>query len=418
MLGASSANAYDPRGPYLDFADRRSASRRRKRAIKLDEQGVPIVRYGETYHYNPVTTSQYGLQQWSLWLRGEATGAARERRPSRRRLVESQQPDGRWLYDFEFVIGGMGETLSPPWASAMAQGEAMSLLTRIHSETGDPRYLAAAQAALGPLRTSVADGGLAAQFEGHPFYEEYPTQTAPSLVLNGFIFCLFGLHDLGQTGSAEAAARYWAGFASLEQLLPHYDLDGWSVYHLGYLTKPGQSPKRATAFYHELHVMQLGFLQEVTPSPVLRHYRDHWAAYRPPASRSRSSAVLQQPGPALTRPSTAAGVRPPDRERPRVRAKLARRPRRGARALRLVVRSSEPVRLSFTLLRRSCRSCRARWSRPGGSAAGAGSAPLQVQLAQRLRPGRYRLIVQARDRAGNWTSRALRFTPRGRPARR
>ena len=94
--------------------------------------------------------------------------------------------------------------LDPPWLSAMAQGEGASLLTRLHLETGEERYAEAALLALKTMELAVPAGGTLAEFEGQPFLEEYPTEI-PSCVLNGAIFAIWGLDDVGR-GLNDAAA--------------------------------------------------------------------------------------------------------------------------------------------------------------------------------------------------------------------
>ena len=51
------------------------------------------------------------------------------------------------------------------WYGAMCQGQAMSVLCRAYHATGEAKYLAAAEAALGPFtRDSRTEGGVRARF--------------------------------------------------------------------------------------------------------------------------------------------------------------------------------------------------------------------------------------------------------------
>ena len=194
LLPASASASYDPAGVYLDaltwprIADRDD--------VQLDADEIPQVQRGDDYVYNPVTISQYGLQEFSYNAAGQGPEHLTAALKAADWLVAHQQPSsGAWTYDYDFSVAGMGVTLHAPWISAMAQGQAMSLLTRAWRSTGDARYLTAADAALAPFRLSVAAGGVVTSFLGdaaHPYYEEYPTEPA-SLTLNGFMFSLFGL---------------------------------------------------------------------------------------------------------------------------------------------------------------------------------------------------------------------------------
>ena len=90
-------------------------------------------------------------------------------------------------------------SLEPGWYSAMAQGHAMSLLSRAYSQSQNPLYLRAAYQAINPFLVPSSEGGVLTYLFGqHPWYEEYPT-LPPSFVINGFMYALFGLYDLAKT---------------------------------------------------------------------------------------------------------------------------------------------------------------------------------------------------------------------------
>ncbi len=125
---------YEPAGRYV--GPLRSNIRPPKIILRA---GIPRVLYESGYEDNPVTAAQYGL-----WLHGS-------RDPSGARfvadwLLERQTVDGTWLYLFDHDFSG--GHMTAPWISAMAQGQAMSLLERVHRTTGERRYLDAAVAAL------------------------------------------------------------------------------------------------------------------------------------------------------------------------------------------------------------------------------------------------------------------------------
>ncbi len=75
-------------------------------------------------------------------------------------------------------------------------GRGRELLVRLYIRTGDERFAEGAARALRPMRVPVAQGGVLATLDGGPFYEEYPTDPL-SHVLNGAIFSLWGLRDVG-----------------------------------------------------------------------------------------------------------------------------------------------------------------------------------------------------------------------------
>ncbi len=106
----------------------------------------------------------------------------------------------------------------------MAQGEAISVLTRAHLLTGKLNYLHIVKKALAIFEHSTAEGGIVNKFKTYPVFEEYPSPTKPVVVLNGFIFSLFGLYDLLiATGDERANELFIRGIDSLLNILDLYD---------------------------------------------------------------------------------------------------------------------------------------------------------------------------------------------------
>jgi len=268
---------YTANGAYLDSAAEPPFDRNPR--ISFDPRGIPKVLEPSGYEYNPVTIAQWGLRGETLWdLRRERHGRA-DATAAALWLTRHQRFDGAWPYEFSFAPAGMDAPLPAGWASAMAQGQAMSLLTRVARRTSSRAMARAARRGLLPLEYSVRRGGLVVTFGGHKFYEEFPTQP-PSLALNGFMFTLVGLYDVGRIAPASAAQRLFRqGMATLRWALPLYDTEeGLSIYHLGYLTQPGQ-PLHQSLYYHGVHILLLRALDHVAPASVLRRYADRWNRY-------------------------------------------------------------------------------------------------------------------------------------------
>lgn len=228
-------------------------------AVILGPNRLPLVKYdGIGYQTNPVTIAQFGLRAFS---RGDIHNAVR----SADWLVSHQQPDGRWLYHFNY------RQMHAPWSSALAQGQAMSLLARIYRQTGRSVYIESANRAVIPLTLSVTDGGLRRCFRGdcrYPFFEEYPT-TPPSYVLNGFMFTLVGLYDLGNAGSKTAMRLYRQGVSTLHVALPLYDRDSGNVYALG-------DDSIASPAYQAIHVYLLRTLFQLSSDRLFASYAAKW----------------------------------------------------------------------------------------------------------------------------------------------
>ena len=274
-------------GRYYLVFDEAALKRGGSHDFRFDADGIPAV---PTYidvarprlHYFPIAIGQYALAIFHTWL---GTGHAADRA---RFLgfadwfVRHQAADGCWYAETDVPI----YRLSGPWASAMAQGRGLSVLTRAWQQTGEARYLEGAERALAAFEAPIAAGGIVAAHAGHVTYEEFPAAPAPH-VLNGMIFALFGLWDLARArpGASRVRALFERGAASVAALLPLYDTGRWSLYDLYHLEVPGpRNP--CTAHYHDMHIKQLRAMHAITGRAPFATVADRWSAYeRRPAGR-------------------------------------------------------------------------------------------------------------------------------------
>jgi hypothetical protein len=103
------------------------------------------------------------------------------------------------------------------------------------------------------------------------FFEEFPSPTAHH-VLNGFIYAMWGLHDLVRLDNNGEAGDLWAdGLATLVDWLPRFDMGHWSLYHIGDgMTNPATIP------YHKLHIEQLKAMHAITSLAIFDDYATRW----------------------------------------------------------------------------------------------------------------------------------------------
>ena len=196
------------------------------------------------------------------------------------------------------------------WVSAMAQGEAASLLVRAAHDTDDRRLADAASCAVQPLL--VERSPLVVATPDGPVLQEYPT-TPPAHVLNGWVFALWGLYDVGLSANdARCTAAFELGVDSLAARLAYYRTAYcWSRYDL-YPHHPLANV--ASPYYHRLHVALLRALDALAPRPAVAAQVDAWAhAARNPAAWSiaiaRKSAfrlIVPRRRPASSEVSTSA----------------------------------------------------------------------------------------------------------------
>ncbi|XGW17836.1 hypothetical protein V3C99_002445 [Haemonchus contortus] len=204
-------------------------------------------------------------------------------------LASNQDDEGGWSVPVERAIAERRLVLDAGWHSAMAQGHALSLLTRAHAVTKNATYLTAASKALDLFEKDASAGGIRNKLFGYDWYEEYPT-TPGSFVLNGFIYSLIGLYDFKSvkvnseapeevhSGVERASRMFSTGMDSLRALLPLYDTGSGSIYdlrHVGLHT----APNLARWDYHAVHVYLLKWLVQITGDKSLNETADRWIAY-------------------------------------------------------------------------------------------------------------------------------------------
>ncbi|MDD4345923.1 MAG: D-glucuronyl C5-epimerase family protein [Desulfitobacteriaceae bacterium] len=221
----------------------------------FDEQDIPLVLLDGELRYVPVTIAQYALGNYDQYL---TTGQAESKEKLIRCadwFVENLVEHCNGVWGWEHTYDNQLYNLKKPWLSALAQGQALSVLARAYREINKSSYLKTGIKALKAFYVPVAAGGLVARLAGGDFFEEYPSEI-PSFVLNGFIFALWGLRDFYFVSSnSEAKERYQTGLKTLRNHLSGYNIGwlAWSRYDLF----PFRVSNIASIFYHKLHIQQL-----------------------------------------------------------------------------------------------------------------------------------------------------------------
>ena len=252
---------------------------------QLDANGVPMINYNGTFFYNPSLVAEYANAKYGRWLKGFDPNLNKFW-AGINKLMQLQSADGSFRYVFDFPYYLNDNFFRPNWTSGLAQGMALSALARAYLLTGDQKYLVAGDKAFTFLRTSVANGGdtqdlhfLDPSLSNVLFADEYPA-TPSAYTLNGFMHAMIGVYDWawiedGQTSSA-AAVYFQQLVRTLDNILPYFDVGGFSAYDLGHVIYKHQ-PKLEPS-YHEVHIYLLHALHFVTGDPTLAKYEAKWAA--------------------------------------------------------------------------------------------------------------------------------------------
>lgn len=241
-----------------------------------DERGILQVYYPHLQRrvYNPITLAQYGLQRLADFARTSEARGREEALLMADWLAAHARPwrneSAAWVFDFDLPFYGP----QAPWLSALAQAQAVSLLLRAQPLQPRADYEEVCRRAVRVFYHSVEQGGVARNFsDGALAFEEYPT-AEPSLVLNGMLFALIGLHDFAEYfGDARARACFAAGARGVKQNLFRYDTGYWNLYDLH------RSRRLASPMYVDIHVRLLKIFAQLTREEIFIAAARKWRAY-------------------------------------------------------------------------------------------------------------------------------------------
>ncbi|PRR77170.1 N-acetylmuramoyl-L-alanine amidase LytC precursor [Clostridium liquoris] len=287
---------YDSFGDYLNYGTNKDLFFNSSNII-FDNEGLPKVLYGDNYYYNPVTLAQYGLSLYGEFLKGKNTKD--ELIKAADTLISLQGSNGAFLYNFPWKYYLNDKPYKPGWVSGMAQGQGLSLLSRVYKLTGDVKYIEAGKKALKFLITPVSKGGvmenlsyLDSSLKDYIIFEEYISET-PAYTLNGFMFTLLGLYDWSNIdiddSSKYISKNYFnKGIETLKVILPYYDLGGFTAYDLSYIVNKDEKPHIGVN-YHGVHIYLLRALYSITGDKSLYNYYRLWKSYVDTAPVTRLS---------------------------------------------------------------------------------------------------------------------------------
>lgn len=222
--------------------------------------------------YHPVGLTMYALDQVeSFRVNGERAHLNRAVVNAEALLAGAtvDESGAMWFgYPFEHRLHhDDGLTMTPPWFSGMAQGQALSLFVRLHEETGDARW---AQAAHATFASFAGDQTLGEPHfrlvaaNGCLWFEEYVDDNVPPLhVVNGHLYAVFGLYDYAIAFADPAAVELFdAGASTIRASFDSFRVPGRSSLYCAtdYCAHTRWMPPN----YHRGVVAQLEILASMT----------------------------------------------------------------------------------------------------------------------------------------------------------
>ncbi|MDR1633842.1 MAG: D-glucuronyl C5-epimerase family protein [Bifidobacteriaceae bacterium] len=271
-------SGYRPQAIDPPFITRNEAT---DRQVELDGDGALVYRLGDGGDevYQPVTTLQWAMgAHTQFWLTGQQLWLDLARASALKVLDGKTASDDAWYYPYPYKWekAEFGYGLDPPWYSAMAQGEALSVFTQLAREYPDEAIWEQAASAtfesfLQPVsadRPWVTD-----VVDGYVWFEEY-AGPEPIEVFNGHVFALFGIYEYAlATGDQRAIDLFDGGtttaLAAIEQIRLPGEVSLYCVQPQRCVEQKWQSQN-----YQAIHIAQLEMLAAITGDQAF----NDWAA--------------------------------------------------------------------------------------------------------------------------------------------
>jgi heparosan-N-sulfate-glucuronate 5-epimerase len=278
-----------------------------------DFDGAPrddgrVLLSGPQRYYHPIRIAQFALHRLGLWCTKRDQTARADFLAQADWLRDRQQSDGMpGLYVFNFPWSKYGAPAG--WCSAMAQGEAISVLLRANHIEPNAGYADAAVRASLPFGAGIDRGGVVWESGDEIFFEEIANRHAPH-VLNGCIYALWGIWELWKvTDEPWLRERIERCVATLRAWLPRFDTGWWSLYSLLF-SATGQ-PHVATLKYHQFHIAQMRVLAKMFGEPLFEQAANRWSEYgvrRTSRARLVGKTLLSLPERFLGRDTVLGGA--------------------------------------------------------------------------------------------------------------
>jgi hypothetical protein len=241
----------------------------------VDAAGIRLYSHLGKLYYHPALMAQQGLLLVESWrIGGGAAYLTMAKRYADKLITNGLRARDSlylpYLFRFTFALAKHDHDLMrPPWYSALAQGQALSLMVRLFELTGEAHYRHAADAIFSSfLRPRPASPWTVfVDSDRHLWLEEYP-KDPPMQVLNGHIFAIFGLYDYYLlTGSPDALSLIEGAAVTVLHYFPRFRVPGGiSLYSIRL--------RQESSKYHAVHVMQLRLLAAITGDAVFSRFAD------------------------------------------------------------------------------------------------------------------------------------------------
>jgi hypothetical protein len=225
------------------------------------------------HHYTTISSYSFGL--WELYL----LYGKDEHRNQLLKNADYILSSGREFQETLLYLDYEDSSETNGTPCAMNQGEVISTLCRAYILTEKEAYLNTALVAAKAFLVEDSVGGIMKRINGNSWFLE-----GGKTILNGHIYAAYGMHELFLVTSDEWVKKAFdSGYNALINKISEFDNGYWSWYWI-------DEPKYiASAMYHNLHILQLRFMNEVQPNKQLLEIASRFQSYtQNPISRIKA----------------------------------------------------------------------------------------------------------------------------------
>ncbi|HET7901589.1 MAG TPA: D-glucuronyl C5-epimerase family protein [Candidatus Nanopelagicales bacterium] len=246
--------------------------------------GVRLVVIGGKTYNHPVGQAARGLEMLNGYRvtkdsRYLAIALANASRLVSTRVVDtSVVSDGAWFYPHRYPFSlhrSAADTMPLPWYSAMAQGEALSLFSRLAQATGSAAWRSAADRTFASFLVPQRSRGawvVEQDSDKHVWLEEFAApglRPAPDHTFNGHNFATAGLADyVALTHDPRATTLLDGALTSSLARLPRLENPRWKSHYCL------RHPAIFSAGYHRIHWSQMLWFQRLTGDTRFARWAD------------------------------------------------------------------------------------------------------------------------------------------------
>ena len=234
-----------------------------------DSNHVILTNLNGKLYYNPVSMSQKGINMFDRYYKMSDSLYLVVAQCHRDALKDLMNEDGLFAYHINWHHR-LDLLLWDPWYSGMAQGQALSLLSRLGFYANDSISQRMAHEVFSTLNFNLelSEEVTYMNEDGYPWIEEYPADI-PDHTFNGFMFAIIGIYDYYHLLSTTEETRkvLSAYLTTIHDKMDLFRNPGTISYYC-------LRHHHSDTLYHKIHIQQLEYFTKITQDSSFATFAD------------------------------------------------------------------------------------------------------------------------------------------------